>query len=645
MKKFNFQAGYSLVELLLAIGLFGVLVTVLFTGFISTREGRPQQEQRFIATSLFQETVEALRVIREQSWDNVATNGTYYTAQTASSWELLPGIETINPDINLIRSLEIEDVYRDESGNIVNFGGTLDPSTKRVTITIAWDEPLITSYSSTIYLTRYLDNLADTDSTQEDFDDPDSIPNNVTTTITDDGEVVLDTAGTGRGDWCNPGTSAVSTLDLPRNGAARAITAIEGKVFSGTGENASGVSLAYVTVSNTLPPVTTLAGTFDGYKTNDVFGTDNYGFLGTDTNSSEVVIVNLNTMTKAGYYDIPGSRDADSIFVLGDVGYVANESRLTTFGLSSILGSSSQPTLGTLDLEAEVNSIFVVGNYAYMVLNSSSNQLQIVDVSDPTDMKIVGNYNANGSEGKDVYVSPDGNRAYLVTAVNSSKPEFFIVNIESKTNPTTISSYEANGMDPKAVDMVLSGNMAIIVGTGAEEYQVLTINPETNPTRCGGFNEDSGIYDIGTVEEADGDAYAYINTGQTSGELKVIEGGPGGAFALTGDYESSPFDTGSMTAFNRFSFTATVPEETTLKFQVAGTQPVSGSCNNSTYSFVGPDGTSGTFFTYSPTAIPFDNVIGGYDNPAQCFKYKAFLDTTNILVSPILEDVTVNYSP
>lgn len=644
-KRFFWQKGYSLVELLVAMGVFGVLVTALFSGFIATREGKPQQERRFEAITIFQETVEALRVIREQGWDTVATNGVYYPIQTLTSWALSPGVETINAALGLTRSLEIGDVFRDSSGDIVASGGVLDPSTKAVIITISWSQPLVSSYSHTIYLSRYLDNLAFIHTTVADFDQTGAIATDVVYTSDDDGEIKLDAAGPGRGNWCQPGTAAVSQLDLPRQGAATAITAIQGKVFSATGANASGPSLAYVTVTDTLPPITTLTGTFDGYKTNDVFGTDQYGFLATDTNSSEVVIVNLSTMTLAGYFDIPGAADGDSLFVLGSVGYVTSGATLYAFDVSSILGSSSQPSLGTVSLAGTAKSVYVVGNEAYVAIDSGTNQLQVVSVSNPASMSVLGNLTVNGASGRDVYVREDGNRAYLVTAADASRPEFFIVNIENKSAPTAVSSYDTNGMDPKAVDLVLSGNRAVVVGVGAEEYQVVTITPEANPSRCGGFQEDTGIFDIATVVEGDTDAYAYINTGQASSELKVIEGGPGGSYTMTGEYESAAFDTGSITAFNRLSFTGIVPGDTTLRFQLAGTPLVSGSCGDESYTFVGPDGTSGTYFTLSPNAIPFDSVPGGNDNPARCFKYKVFFDTTNLLQTPVLQDITVNYSP
>jgi len=68
------QSAYSLVELLMAIAIFGVLTTILFTGFIATRDGKPQQAQRIQAAVLHQESIEALRIVREQAWDNIANN-------------------------------------------------------------------------------------------------------------------------------------------------------------------------------------------------------------------------------------------------------------------------------------------------------------------------------------------------------------------------------------------------------------------------------------------------------------------------------------------------------------------------------------------------------------------------------------------
>jgi hypothetical protein len=185
----------------------------------------------------------------------------------------------------------------------------------------------------------------------------------------------------------------------------------------------------------------------------------------------------------------------------------------------------------------------------------------------------------------------------------------------------------------------------VVVGTNAEEYQVVSTALESSPTRCGGIQEDTGIYDIAAVLESDTDAYAYVSTGQASSELLVVEGGPGGTYSYNGEYESPAFDAGETTAFNRVSMTTTQPANTLLRLQVAGADAVSGSCAGATYTFVGPDGTGSTYFTGTNNGLPFSTDNTGYENPAQCFKYKAYFSTTVGTSTPTLHDVTFNYSP
>jgi hypothetical protein len=159
----------------------------------------------------------------------------------------------------------------------------------------------------------------------------------------------------------------------------------------------------------------------------------------------------------------------------------------------------------------------------------------------------------------------------------------------------------------------------VIVGTGGEEYQVVNTVPETHPERCGGLQIDTGIYDVDTVLEHDGDAFAYITTGDASSELKILPGGPGGSGGgssnLEGTYTSPYINLGFPTVLNRLSLTTALP-----------------------------DGTPDTVFS-APAGIPFDDDGAGYENPAQCARYKLFLATDDVLVTPLVHEVILNYSP
>lgn len=630
--------GQSLIELVVVMGLAAILIPVVFAGFITAQEGKPQQQQRAQATTLVQEAEEALRSIRERDWTLVASTGTHHPIVSGGSWALASGSETIN---GLTRSIAIADVFRNDQGAIVPSGGTRDPSTRSVTVTVSWTTPRSSSATSTGYLTRYLDNLTLVQTTESDFTAGTLTGTAVTNTA--GGEVILGAGG--YGDWCNPNLT-IGSLDLPKSGVANAITAIEGRAFVGTGENASGESFVNIGITNDNPPSASVLGTFSNYKTNDVFGEQNYGYIATNTNSKEVVIVDLTATpyTETGYFNTPfSSADATSVWVSGNRGYVTAGIFLYVFNLSSKTGSRQMVGLPFL-LFGTGTSVVVNGNYAYVSISGSPIELQIIDITNPWNIFQSGYADVNGQDGKRVFVNATASRAYLVTNESSTKPEFFVIDTISKSGSRpTVGSYDAAGMNPKNL-AVVSGNKAIIVGTSGEEYQVLDITTETNPVRCGGLNHDVGINGIASVLEQDGDAYSYIITGDASAEFKIIEGGPGGRYASNGTFESSIFDPGYSVAFNRFDVSMTVPVATSLQFQIAGADAMNGDCAVVPFTFVGPDETSGTFFA-SGSAIPLDDDGAGFENPTRCFRYKVYFTTSDANQTPVFSDITVNYSP
>ena len=105
--------------------------------------------------------------------------------------------------------------------------------------------------------------------------------------------------------------------------------------------------------------------------------------------------------------------------------------------------------------------------------------------------------------------------------------------------------------------------------------------------------------------------------------------------APAGDFVSSLKDSNppfNNTFWSTMSWTATVPANTTLQFQVAASNNFGGPFN-----FVGPDTTAGTFFTTSPVSLTqFAN--------KRYLKYKAFFTTTDGAVTATLSDVTVCYN-
>ncbi|MEK9201307.1 MAG: hypothetical protein AAB909_05040, partial [Patescibacteria group bacterium] len=428
------RRGQSLIELVVVMGLSALILPVLVSGLVASRQGRAQQLQRTEATAHLMESQEAMRVIRERGWSVISEAGVYHTVVENNTWGLVTGVEVVD---DYTHQVTVSNVSRDASGVITTTGGTTDPSTKKIDIEISWSSPFLSSVSSTQYLTRYLDNLAFTETTQAQFDA--GTKQGVATTNVSGGEIVL--SGGGHGDWCQPDLT-LAQVDLPKNGVANALTAIPatasspGYAFAGTGDNASGVSFAKVDITDTDPPTAQIPspGTFDGFKTNAIFGDTDYAYLATDNNSKEVEIISLTTnpYSESGYFNMPGSGNASSIFVSGSVGYVTGSPRLYTFDLGSKSGSRSQ--LGFVDLAGTGTKIQVIGSYAFVTTTSSSTPFQVINISNPTSPSVVAQaQNLSGQGATDVFVNTASTRGYVVTSLSSSGDELFVLDVSSKS--------------------------------------------------------------------------------------------------------------------------------------------------------------------------------------------------------------------
>lgn len=660
--------GQSIIEVLLAMAFSLIFFPALFVMFFVSREGKAQQIERTRAVALATEAEEAVRSIRGIGWSTLGVyqNGvTYHPVNASSTWALQSGAEPID---SFTRSIVFSSVSRDAGGAIVASGGTPDSSTRKATITVSWITPIPASVTSVMYLTRH-QNMVKIDTTQADFSSGDATQH-VKVINLSGGEVVLGSTG-GYGDWCTPSLT-ISALDLPKSGVANAISSIQGNIAAGTGENASGVSYANVLVTDPAHPTNptaTISGTFDGFKTNDVFIESDYAYLATDTNSKEVEIISLSgtdangKYSEAGYFNAPGNGNANGVVTSGDVGYMVGGTKLYAFNLSSKSGSRPIRDPDGLTLPATGKKIVVVGNRAFVVTEASSAQLVIVNISNPDNLTVLDQVGLPADDGVSVYVNASGTRAYVVTEQSSTQREFFIVNTESGSAgyKQVLGSFDTNGMDPKGV-VVVSGPRAIVVGRGAEEYQVIDItNEQASPLpRCGGLEVNTGINGIDTVLAASGRAYSYIITGDATTELKIIEGGPGANgsdYYLTGTFVSQVFDataiaTGSSAvAFNRMSAGVTQPtSQTTVLLQFSAADPVDGNCSSVTYSYVGPDGTSGTYFTSTDGvtiggSIPVSDDGAGFENPSRCFRYRAEFMTPDSTLTPVLFDISISLSP
>ena len=109
---------------------------------------------------------------------------------------------------------------------------------------------------------------------------------------------------------------------------------------------------------------------------------------------------------------------------------------------------------------------------------------------------------------------------------------------------------------------------------------------------------------------------------------------------MTGEY-TSPIVALTNTSLAKYLVASVKrPEGTNIKYKVAMTDPISGSCENATYTYVGEGGDTSAFFTNDYFFIPTDDDNSGFENPAMCLRYKAYLDSANNQ-TPVLYGVII----
>jgi hypothetical protein len=271
---------------------------------------------------------------------------------------------------------------------------------------------------------------------------------------------------------------------------------------------------------------------------------------------------------------------------------------------------------------------------------------------------------------------PDSDQFYIIDTTNKSQPKFLSTWPSTQLSPSPghyantaeTGYYNGNSTNielyPRRALTVLDGQRAILIGQDGipndgiepQEYQVINIDPndpggnkEISPAYCGGLNYLPGFNDMTSVSEADGDNFVYLIANTLDHQLKIIQGGPdNGIYVASGSFVSSPLTVATPAAFNRFTASISQPANTSISMQVAVATPSAGLCVGASYNYVGPGGSSSTFFTPLGASIsgtfPIGN-FGNYQNPERCFGYKATLNTTDYSQTPVLNDMTVNYSP
>jgi len=163
--------------------------------------------------------------------------------------------------------------------------------------------------------------------------------------------------------------------------------------------------------------------------------------------------------------------------------------------------------VGSTGLGGFPTSVAADGDYAYIV-DSSSDDLRVIDATDKTNPTLIGQLNIGGSPNA-VAVADD--YAYVV---DSDTDDLKVIDISDKTNPFLTKSFGLSDC-PEAI--AVDGDYAYVVDSESEDLKVIDVSDKMNPVQTGSIGLGGSPEAIVVLSD-----YAYI-VDQGSNDLKVID--------------------------------------------------------------------------------------------------------------------------
>jgi len=618
MKKIKNLKGQLLIEIIITIALTSILLPAFITGFVASREGKGQTSNRLEATALLKEAEEAVRVIRENDWNNL-TNGTFHPEIDISgtNWELAIDSENLN---GFNREIVISDVNRDSSGNITTSGGTLDPSTKKAEFTVSWNSPISSSVESTIYLQRYIGNTEWLQTTRNEFNNG-TFNNTVSTNSgggPSRGAVELDNTG--------GIASLTDDFDIPSD-------------YSYDPNKIEVVSsFAQLKPQGAIVSGSTVNSGFDTDNSNWTFENwgQNRGQTGNYQSSGGIpngyIDINLPTLRNrkiGGYWYQPFTTtvnnptatlnfdwqvssfdptpDSFRVYAFVDTDSSDPDEAQSVWDSGEIIGTTSWSSTATIDVSSKVTS---PGTYYLKVAifvdypNSNTGPFEA-----GFDNVLLSWSGTSGSS-----YATDSPTIYNTTALSAPS-----ITSWNGFNETAIKNggeiyYQLSDDNGSTWQWFDGSNWANTVSATDYNLQsIIDLNIDTFPT----INSQISVRSF------------FISDSTQQVRLDQIEITYSGS--SIGTYISDTFDAGQIVGFNNMVFTDNNTPDTATKLQVAVNS------DNATWTYLGPNGATDTYFTQDGP-IHLSQASGQYLR-----FFIEFTSTSND--KPEVLDVSINYSP
>ncbi|MBI5732535.1 response regulator [Candidatus Jorgensenbacteria bacterium] len=295
-----------------------------------------------------------------------------------------------------------------------------------------------------------------------------------------------DTGGGGiSGDWLNPRT--LGTVDLgPGNQATDLDVKSRIVYMSASAASAAKPDFFVIDAANGESP-SIISSVDTGPSLNGVDVANTYAYVANDLNTAQLQVIdvsNLATPLVKVSFRLTGVSGVGavgkSIFYLSSKVYIGTKTATgPEFHVVDVSNPLSPTELGSFEIGADVNDIYVVGTTVYLATSNNSKELVILNVANPASIAEIGSFDASGNDdGKSVFmVSP---KLYLGTEA------LYVLDV---SNPAAIQNLGSKDIDASINDSYVKDYLAFL-GTddSNKEFQVLNITDPANIQAWSSFN-------------------------------------------------------------------------------------------------------------------------------------------------------------
>jgi len=383
--------GQSLVEVLVALGIFALMTSAAVLTFWGGQSLSFDSVNAENAMDYAEEGITAVHNIRDRNWNELGdgdhglvflNNQWYFASSTADDRDLF------------IRRANVQ---------------TVDENTKNITVTISWQTD---QRPQKVELREQLTNWKN----------------------------VL--SGGLSGDWSNP--RVLAGIDIGAGNAGTDVKVRNKIVYmTAVASSVDKPDFYVIDATNSQNPAV-LASINTGPGLNSVAISGNYAYVANNDPAVQLQIIDIsqnNNPILVKSYSVPNLSNAKglSIFVINNIIYLGTSR--TNEGKEFHIIDASNPTspvlLGSLEMDSDINGIYVKNNKAYLVTPLSA-ELTIVDVANPVAPAVLGSFDMPGDseDGKSIYVV--GTKAYVGRLRGGNHTNHHEIHILDVTNPAAV---------------------------------------------------------------------------------------------------------------------------------------------------------------------------------------------------------------